>query len=173
MKKSISVILLMAAILNLLTGCTVQNQSEQKHKSSEHNQSKKEETAIDINKLSSLHEISISEVSLSDKSKFFDFSEFIVFWHVYNILSYFILIVFIVITVRITVINIDIVLDKQVYPIIHIHKHQLQILHLVLLSQFWLEKQEQFILLHSYILNIAHMLIQTIKELEHMFHFQK
>jgi len=72
MKKSISVILLMAAILNLLTGCTVQNQSEQKHKSSEHNQSKKEETAIDINKLSSLHEISISEVSLSDKSKFFD-----------------------------------------------------------------------------------------------------
>ena len=77
MKKSISVILLMAAILNLLTGCTVQNQSEQKHKSSEHNQSKKEETAkeetaIDINKLSSLHEISISEESLSDKSKFFD-----------------------------------------------------------------------------------------------------
>ena len=72
MKKSISVILLMAAILNLLTGCTVQNQSEQKNKSSEHNQSKKEETAIDINKLSSLHEISISEESLSDKSKFFD-----------------------------------------------------------------------------------------------------
>ena len=77
MKKSISVILLMAVILNLLTGCTVQNQSEQKHKSSEHNQSKKEETAkeetaIDINKLSSLHEISISEESLSDKSKFFD-----------------------------------------------------------------------------------------------------
>lgn len=72
MKKSISVILLMAAILNLLTGCTVQNQSEQKNKSSEHNQSNKEETAIDINKLSSLHEISISEESLSDKSKFFD-----------------------------------------------------------------------------------------------------
>lgn len=72
MKKSISVILLMAAILNLLTGCTVQNQSEQKNKSSEHNQSKKEETAIDINKLSSLHEISISEESLSNKSKFFD-----------------------------------------------------------------------------------------------------
>lgn len=78
MKKSISVILLMAAILNLLTGCTVQNQSEQKHKSSEHNQSKKEETTVDINntvdinKLSSLHEISISEASLSDKSKFFD-----------------------------------------------------------------------------------------------------
>ena len=62
----------MAAILNLLTGCTVQNQSEQKNKSSEHNQSNKEETAIDINKLSSLHEISISEESLSDKSKFFD-----------------------------------------------------------------------------------------------------
>ena len=72
MKKSISIILLIAAILNLLTGCTVQSQSEQKHKSSEHNQSKKEETAIDINKLSSLHEISISEESLSDKSKFFD-----------------------------------------------------------------------------------------------------
>ncbi len=72
MRKCISTIVLMAAILNLLTGCTVQNQSEQKHKSSEHNQSKKEETTVDINKLSSLHEISISEVSLSDKSKFFD-----------------------------------------------------------------------------------------------------
>ena len=69
MKKSISIILLIAAILNLLTGCTVQSQSEQKHKSSEHNQSKKEETAIDINKLSSLHEISISEESLSDWCK--------------------------------------------------------------------------------------------------------
>lgn len=72
MRKCISTIVLMATILNLLTGCTVQNQSEQKHKSSEHNQSKKEETTVDINKLSSLHEISISEVSLSDKSKFFD-----------------------------------------------------------------------------------------------------
>jgi len=72
MRKCISTIVLMAAILDLLTGCTVQNQSEQKHKSSEHNQSKKEETTVDINKLSSLHEISISEVSLSDKSKFFD-----------------------------------------------------------------------------------------------------
>ena len=65
MRKCISTIVLMAAILDLLTGCTVQNQSEQ-------NQSKKEETTVDINKLSSLHEISISEVSLSDKSKFFD-----------------------------------------------------------------------------------------------------
>lgn len=34
-------------------------------------------------------------------NNFFDFSEFIILWHVYNILSYFILIVFIVITRRI------------------------------------------------------------------------
>ncbi len=72
MKKSISVIFLMAVTLNLLIGCTVQKENKEIHNSSEHSQSNKEEVTIDVNKLSSLHEISISEISVSDNSKFFD-----------------------------------------------------------------------------------------------------
>lgn len=70
MKKAIPIII--TSIICMLAGCAHQQQVSQKVNSSNEVVQDKEETAIDINKLSSLHEISISEESLSDKSKFFD-----------------------------------------------------------------------------------------------------